>query len=142
MATYIVHMPQMADSKARPISDMPEKIVFLRDGFCVPAFVFGPFWFFWSGAWVIGLFWGGVIIVSPALAWALHLPEEFMVWFALSLALWQGFEGRRLLAWSLLRKGFVEEDIVVSETEEEAEEVFFARWHASPSSPNDWRMDA
>ena len=42
-----------------------------------------------------------------------------------------GFEGGRLLAWRLQRRGFTEGDVVIGDDEEEAEEVFFGRLRAA-----------
>lgn len=47
MASFSVFAPPGAQMA-------PEKIVFLRDGFSTPAFLFGPFWLLWKRAWLPG----------------------------------------------------------------------------------------
>jgi hypothetical protein len=64
------------------------------------------------------------------------LPEASPLlpgFLGLALAVWLGFEGRQILAWSLRRRGYFESDLVVAENEEEAEEVYFARLGAATS---------
>ena len=115
----------------------PEKIVFLRDGFSTPAFLLGPVWLLWKRAWLPAATVIALMSLLPLLA---KLPEASLLlpgFLGLALAVWLGFEGRQILAWSLRRRGYVESDLVVAENEEEAEEVYFARLGAamSPALP-------
>lgn len=122
MATFTVHVP--------PGNAGVGNAVFIREGFSVPAFVFGPFWLLWKRAWIPAALW---TILLALLAWAgslVKLPPDNVgvLGFALSAIL--GFEGDRILAWSLRRRGFVERDVVIGDNEAEAEEVFFGRLRA------------
>jgi hypothetical protein len=126
MAIFTVHIPPTA-AGARP---EPERIVFLRDGFSWPAFFFGPFWLVWRRAWLAAGLWTLLLVIVALIAWKLRVPRDAMSWAGLALAAWLGFEGVRLVAWSLARRGYVERDIVVGDDVEEAEEVFFHRWSA------------
>jgi len=105
----------------------PEKIVFLRDGFSMPAFLFGPLWLLWKRAWLPAATVIALMSLLPLLAKLPGAAPALPGILGLALAAWLGFEGRQILAWSLRRRGYVESDLVVAENEEEAEEVYFAR---------------
>ncbi|MFO1124517.1 MAG: DUF2628 domain-containing protein [Methylocystis sp.] len=123
MAIYTVHVPRAAPGQL----PAPEKIVFLRDGFSWPAFVFGPFWLAWRRAWIVAGLWTLLLVALALLAWKLRVSREAIYWLTLALAVWLGFEGGRLVGWNLARRGYVERDLVVGEDIDEAETVFFLR---------------
>ena len=123
MASFSVFVP--SDPQPRP-----DKIVFLRDGFSIPAMVRGPFWLLWKRAWLPA---GAIIVILLLLPVLAKLTGTFPLlplFLAPALALWLGFEGRQIQGWSLKRRGYLESDIVVAENEEEAEEIYFARTYA------------
>jgi len=123
MASFSVFLPP--DAQLRP-----DKIVFLRDGFSIPALLLGPFWLLWKRAWLPAGTIIAILLLLPFLAKLTGTLPFLPVFLGLALALWLGFEGRQIQGWSLKRRGYVESDIVVAENEEEAEEVYFARMHA------------
>jgi len=128
MAIYVVMEP----AGEREAS---EKVVFLRDGFSIPAFIFGPFWLFWNRAYLAAGLWLALLTMLAVEGTALRLPPEAtaLINFALSLAL--GFEGVRLIIWTLERRGFRQSGVVACDNAQEAEEVFFHnRRDAYPSS--------
>lgn len=121
MATFTVHLPASGGESAA------EKAVFVREGFSAPAFLFGPLWLLWKRAWIAAAFWS---LMLALLAWTgslLKVPPDAVGLVAFALSAMLGFEGDRVLAWSLRRRGFVERDIVIGESEAEAEEVYFGR---------------
>jgi hypothetical protein len=129
MAIYTVHLPP--EGVARP-----EKVVFLRDAFCAPAFVFGPLWLLWKRAWIAALGWSLLLAAIAGFGAYSMLPKYATSFLALAAALVLGFEGDRILAWSLQRRGYVEGDLVNADSEEEAEMVYFGRLRAfSPQTP-------
>ncbi|MGE5369345.1 MAG: DUF2628 domain-containing protein [Chloroflexota bacterium] len=127
MTSFTVHLPPTPPGE-RPAA---EKIVFLRDGFSTWAFIFGPLWFMWKRAWLPAVLWSLVLAVLAGLGVLLKIPADAMSFAALAVALFLGFEGWRLLAWSLQRRGYVESDVVIGENEEEAELVYFERQRAA-----------
>jgi hypothetical protein len=127
MTSFTVHLPPTPPGE-RPA---PEKAVFLRDGFSTWAFIFGPLWFMWKRAWLPAVLWSLVLAVLAGLGVLLKIPADAMSFAALAVALFLGFEGCRLLAWSLQRRGYVESDVVIGENEEEAELVYFERQRAA-----------
>lgn len=129
MAIFTVHLPPAAAGE-RPA---PESVVFLRDSFSWSAFLFGPLWLLWRRAYAPALAWTVLLAVVALVAWKLRAPRDAMTWVGVALGVWLGFEGARLVAWSLARRGYVESDIVIGDDLDEAEEAFFARWR--PPAP-------
>lgn len=123
MAAFTVHLPP-APAGAAPA---PEQIVFLRDGFSWWAFLLGPFWLAWNRAWLALLAWTLLLVLVGLVGWKLHLTR--LVWEGIGLGLGAilGFEGTRLVAWNLARRGFTESAVVIGENADEAEEAYFHR---------------
>jgi hypothetical protein len=133
MAVFTVFLPPVPEGETPP----PEKIVFLRDAFSWPAFVFGPLWLAWRRAFAAAAAsLVALIALSIALS-ALQLPAGAGVWLGLAFGAWLGYEGVALVAWTLRRRGYVEADLVVADALDEAEEVFFARWRPSSAPPTE-----
>jgi hypothetical protein len=130
MAAYTVHIP----SSALGAAPAPGKIIFLRDGFSWGAFLFGPLWLAWRRAWLAAFLWVIALAVLAFAAAKLGLAFKVAIIVGFALALGLGFEGPRLIAWTLSRKGYSEGDIVVGDNLDEAEEVFFSRWRPAPPS--------
>jgi hypothetical protein len=129
MATYTVHL-----APAPPAGDVaPQSIVFLQDGFSWAAFIFGPLWLAWKKAWIPAALVTIGMVVAALLARKLKLGDDAIVWINLAIGLALGFEGVRLVAWSLGRRGFQEKTLVIGDDRDEAEEVFFRRWRATGS---------
>jgi len=125
MAVYTVHVPRGRWGE-RPT---PERIVFLRDGFSVAAFLLGPFWLLWRRAWLAALLWTILLGVVGALA-AAGLSREAVSVLEIALGALLGFEGTRLVAWTLARRGYAESAVIVAENLEDAETAFFASLQA------------
>ncbi len=129
MAIFTVHFPRTAPGE----SPAPDKMVFLRDGFSWPALLFGPFWLVWRRAWIVAGLWTLLLVALAVIAWKMRVSRDAISWLAFALAVWLGFEGERLVGWNLGRRGYVEQDLVIGEDIDEAEEVFFHR--RSPAQP-------
>jgi len=127
MTSFTVHVPPTPPGQ----QPAPEQVVFLRDGFSTAAFVFGPLWFAWKRAWLAAFLWA-LLLAAVAGAGALfRIPADAMSFAGFAVALLLGFEGCRILAWSLQRRGYVESDVVIGENEEEAEVIYFERLRAA-----------
>lgn len=138
MAMFTVHIPPAA-AGPRPAT---EDIVFLRDEFSWAAFFFGPIWLLWNRAFLAALLWTLLLAAAYLIAWQLRVPKDAMPAIGVAFGVLLGFEGCRLRAWTLARRGYVESDIVMGHDAEEAEAVFFHRWRpvteatqAAPEQP-------
>ncbi|CAN2533646.1 hypothetical+protein [Methylocapsa aurea] len=127
MAVYTVHIPPAAPGEA----PSPERIVFLRDGFSTPAFLLGPLWLLWRRAWLPAVLWSVLLVLIFGGGAAFALDAEAASVLQLALGLLLGLEGQRLVAWSLERKGYTESAVMVADSIDEAEDVFFANWRPS-----------
>lgn len=112
-----------------------DRTIFLRDGFSVGAFLFGPFWLayrraFREAAAVALLFL--LIGVGAALVGA-SASAVFVLSLALNVAL--GFEATQLVAWSYRRRGLKEQGVVVAQSLDEAEEHYFRSRPTPPPPP-------
>ena len=128
MAIYVAMAPAGEDEAS-------EKVVFLRDGFSLAAFVFGPFWLFWNRAYLAAGLWLALMTALAVGGTALGVRPEATALINLALSLALGFEGVRFIIWTLERRGFRQSGIVACDNAQEAEEVFFHnRRAADPSS--------
>jgi hypothetical protein len=134
MATFTVHTPARAGDALSP-----EKVAFLRDGFSGWAFLFGPLWLAWNRAFIAAGVWLALVLLADVAAAELGLGEESLFFINLALGLALGFEGSRVVAWTLARRGYSEESVVVGSDVTEAEMAFFHNWRPetapSPGTP-------
>src|SRR5208283_1207403 len=128
MAIYVVMAPAGE-------GEVPEKAVFLRDGFSIAAFIFGPFWLFWNRAYLAAGLWLALVTMLAIGGGRLGLQPEATALINLALSLALAFEGVRLIIWTLERRGFRQSGVVACDNAQEAEEVFFHNRRAAyPSS--------
>jgi Protein of unknown function (DUF2628) len=126
MTSFTVHVPPAAPGE----TPAPEKVVFLRDAFSPAAFIFGPFWFLWKRAWLPAFLWALLLGLLAGAGSLFKIPADAMSFAGLAVSLFLGFEGVRILAWSLRLRGYVESDVVVGDNEDDAEAIYFDRLRA------------
>ena len=120
-----------------------DKVVFLRDGFSIGAFALGPFWLLWNRAYAAAAVWLALMTLVAAGGTALGITPAATALINLALSLMLGFEGVRLVAWTLERRGFRQSALVACDNAQEAEEVYFHNRRAAyPSSPAYGRDEA
>jgi Protein of unknown function (DUF2628) len=131
MACYTVHLrnritdPDLARERA----------VFVRDGWNIAAFGFGPFWLIAKGHVLAGIV---VLVVQLALLGllaSLGLPPEFQLAVMGLISLSWGLEGASLRRLALRLSGHREAGLVVAPTEDEAERRFFAGEEGTEATP-------
>ncbi len=127
MAIFTVHIPATRAGEA----PSAEKIVLLRDGFSVPATLLGPFWLAWNRAWIPAIGWTALLALIVFAGVKLGASSETLSLVNAALACLLGFEGSRLVAWSLARRHYSESAVVIGETADEAEEIFFHNWRGA-----------
>lgn len=122
MTIYTVHA---APASAPGGADEAERMIFVKDGFCWPAFLIPVIWMLYRRLWVAlclyALFAVGLEIVGRTLG----APTATAL--GLLGALYLGVEGSTLRRWSLARRRFVERGVAEGRSLEEAEMRFFHR---------------
>lgn len=119
MATFTVHFPPTPEGAA----PAPEKIVLLRDEFSWPAFLFGPFWLLWRRAWLAAALWTLALLAAGLIGVTLHASKGITTYVGLAMGAILGFEGVRLVAWTLARRGYTESGVILGDDIDEAEEA-------------------
>ena len=82
----------------------------------------------------IALFGVGLTTAAASIVFAgvkLGASSETLSLVNTALALLLGFEGSRLVAWSLARRHYSESGVVIGETADEAEDIFFHNWRGA-----------
>ena len=124
MPVFTVHMPFAGAGD----SASADKSVFVRDGFHVWAFIFGPLWLLVHRLWLATVIY---LVLLAGLEVALSLLQVRMdirlVVMAL-IALLMGFEAASIWRWSFSRGRWHEVGLVVANDRESAERRFFANW--------------
>ncbi|MCZ8260755.1 MAG: DUF2628 domain-containing protein [Beijerinckiaceae bacterium] len=116
MACYTVHLKtRIADPDLAR-----EKAVFVRDGWNIAAFGFGPFWLIAKGHVLAGIV---ALVLQLAL---LGLPPEFQLAVMALVSLGWGLEGASLRRLALRLSRHHEAGLVIAQAEDEAERRFFA----------------
>lgn len=131
MACYTVHLRnRIADPELAR-----EKAVFVRDGWNLAAFGFGPFWLIAKGHAVTGIV---VLLLQLALLGtviALGLSPGFQLAVMGLISLSWGLEGASLRRFALRLSRHREAGLVIAPTEDEAERRFFAEAEGAEAPP-------
>ena len=122
MAVFTVHVPRDAvDTVSRA-----ERTAFVRDGFSLAAFLFGPLYLMRHRAWLAAAAWIVVVAVGTLLGRVLHLPGVASFGLLLLAMLFTGLEASSIRRFSLYRRGLDIEAVVGGRSLEEGERAFFA----------------
>lgn len=121
MAVYSVHARGAAPLQ---IADA----AFVREGFSLCAFLFGPAWLAWRRLWTALLAFIGLwfVLVAAAALNVWSVPAALAALFLLHLLL--GLEANRLLEARLGNRGLHLVDVVAARALEEAQGIFFRRF--------------
>jgi hypothetical protein len=121
MAVYSVHLPSAGGGAEAADA------AFVREGFCWPAFFFGPFWLLARGLWLSAALWCAAILILLNLVAAGALSSGAGLALAFLLQIFLGLEANRLIENKLWRRGYNLAEIVAAPDLEEAEMVFYRR---------------
>jgi hypothetical protein len=124
MPVYTVHAPNGYGTDVRASAD---KIVLVRDGFYVWAFLLGPFWLLWHRLWLALV---GYLVLQFGLERALSVAHvapgaRFVIMFIVALLF--GLEAGSLRRWKLSRGRWRQINVVAAENKDAAERRFFNR---------------
>ena len=123
MAVYTVHAPA---SYGVDVRTAPEKLVFVRDGFYVWAFVAA----LWHRLWLALIGYIALMIVAEIAMSAAGVGSGARLLVMAVIALLVGLEAGSLRRWKLSGRKWRQLDVVVADSEEDAERRFFERWNA------------
>ena len=101
-------------------------IVPVKEGFCWPAFLFGPLWALWHGLWVVALWLLALTAVIGAVGAVFALDAVTATALSLGTAVAVGSGANDLRRWTLERRGFSEEGVVMGGGEDSALRRFLA----------------
>jgi len=124
MPVYTVHAPKSLGNDFRAA---PEKVVFVRDGFHVWAFLLGFIWLIYRRLWLVLL---GYIVVQIAAEIMLRFTHASGLAHAVTMlviALFVGSEAGALRRWTLSRRKWQQIGLIAADDEEAAERRFFER---------------
>jgi hypothetical protein len=132
MPVFTVHAPPPVDDERHAA---PDRFVFVRDGFYVWAFVFGPFWLLARRLWLVLLGYLVMTIAVTIALTALRVGAGPRLIVMLLIALLLGLEAASLWRWTLGRRGWRQLDVVVGDDVPSAERRFFDRWTGRQPTP-------
>ncbi len=121
MAIFTVHVPPGTTNATR----RADRTIFVREGFSVPAFLFGPVFLLYRRLWLATLGWCVLAVLLATLAHVLHLPVWSVTALFFLLALMTGLEASTLRQAGLGRRGYIFAALLASATRDEAERAFF-----------------
>lgn len=101
-----------------------EKVLLVKDGFVVGAFVFTVFWALWNRMWIVAaaLF---AFLVGLGFIGQMGVPSAVVGLLDLGFGLIFGFEARRLQVYSLEKAGYSTVGVVEASQLEAAEIAYF-----------------
>ena len=117
MRIYTVHY--------RPAA-FDDDVVLVKEGFCWPACLFTTLWALWHRLWVVALWLAAFTAVIGALGAVLGLNPLADAALSLGAVLIVGHTANDLRRWTLARRGFSDEGVVVGDGEDSALRRFLA----------------
>ena len=121
MATYTVYVPLGGGESRRA-----DRTIFIREGFSVAAFVFGPLYLLYRRLWLAAFGWIVAAALVVALVRALDLSPLQLTALVFLLALLTGFEATVLRQFGMKRRGYHAAALATRPTLEQAERAFFS----------------
>jgi hypothetical protein len=125
MPAYTAHEPPLKSDDAPPD---PERFVFVRDGFSLWAFLFGPLWMLRHRMWLVLLGYVTLIAILQGVLFLLGASGTVRAGVGLLLAILTGIEAGTLRRFTLARRGWTHAGVVIGDDVELAERRFFDTW--------------
>jgi hypothetical protein len=122
MATFTVHVPPgIADPLLRA-----ERTVFVRDGFSLPAFLFGPVYLLYRRLWLAACAWVAAAVLIGLVVHELDLPGLAGALLVLLICLLTGLEAHETRRNGLNRRGYLLAMLLAGVSRAEGERLFFS----------------
>jgi hypothetical protein len=125
MSIYTVHEPPLRAGAAAP---EPDRYVFVRDGFSLWAFLFGPLWMLRHRMWLAFVLYVVISFVLEGLVVVAGASDAVLVTVGFLISLWLGLEAATLRRFTLGRRGWRDVGVISGEDREAAERRFFGAW--------------
>jgi hypothetical protein len=125
MPVYTVHEPP---PKRYEVAGDPDRFVFVRDGFSIWAFLFGPLWMLRHRMWLVLLGYIVLVIALELIQQALRVSSSATFIVSLLLMFLVGFEAATLRRFTLGRRKWTNVGVIVGDDLESAERRFFDTW--------------
>ena len=132
MQVYTVHEPQRP---AETIEERADALVFIKEGFSLPAFLFGPFWLVAHRLWLALSGYIAAFLAIRLLMWLLPGGQGALGSVLLLASLGFGLEANTLRRWALERRGYRLIGTAAGRTFEECEHRFLTGWLARRLRP-------
>jgi hypothetical protein len=119
---YTVHHRQEASGSLTGLGD---DAVLVKEGFSWPAFFIPPIWLIYKRMWIVLVFYVAVTIALTVLAQVALLPDSAVFVGNLAVNLILGLQGNDLYRWTLARRRYREQAVVVGRNLVTAEQRYF-----------------
>ena len=127
MPTFTVHVPSGIEDHVK----RAERTLFVRVGFSLSAFLFGPLFLIYRRLWRAVLAWLVAVIAVSVLTRVFALPTPVTLLLYLVLAVLVGLEANEARRVALGRRGYIGSALVTGSTRTMAERTFFSGSSAS-----------
>lgn len=122
MKIYTVHHRQEASGS---LTGLGEDVVLVKEGFSWPAFFVPLIWLIYKRMWIVLAFYVAATAGLMVLAQSIIMPESAVFVATLVLNLILGLEGNDLYRWTLGRRRYREQAVVVGRNLVTAEQRYF-----------------
>jgi hypothetical protein len=119
---YTVHHRQEASGS---LTGLGEDVVLVKEGFSWPAFFVPLIWLIYKRMWIVLAFYVAATAGLMVLAQSIIMPESAVFVATLVLNLILGLEGNDLYRWTLGRRRYREQAVVVGRNLVTAEQRYF-----------------
>lgn len=128
MTLYTVHTPPEGRG-----DDDPQKVVFIKEGFCWPALFFPEIWLLVRRMWLVLAAY--VAVIALLAVGGEYLSDDLGIGLIVLFRLFFALEGNGLRRWTYESYGWKLAGIVEGGSLDEAEVRFFAEWHGDLPEP-------
>lgn len=122
MRIYTVHHRQEASGS---LTGLGEDAILVKEGFSWPAFFVPAVWLIYKGMWIVLAFYLTLTLGLTVLAQLAQVPETLVFVGNLAVNLIVGLEGNDLYRWTLARRRYHEQAVVLGHNLVSAEQRYF-----------------
>ena len=113
MNVYTVHLRQYGQGR-------DSDIILIIEGFCWSAFILNVIWTLWYRMWWVGLVLLCVVLIVYGIICVLGMDALAACFVSIGTAMLYGFLANDLRRWSLGRNGFLENGVILGDSQDKA----------------------